>query len=77
MYKMHSFVCVVWNRIALCNPGCFGSHYIDQAALKLTEICLTLLELKVHTTTSGVPCLFSEHNHTLFYNVFSLVHKEI
>ena len=38
------FVClfVCWDRVSLCNPGCPGTHSIDQAALKLTEILLPL-----------------------------------
>jgi hypothetical protein len=27
----------------LLSPGCSGAHYIDQADLELTEICLPLL----------------------------------
>jgi hypothetical protein len=26
----------------LCSPGCPGTHFVDQAGLELTEICLPL-----------------------------------
>jgi len=31
-------VCVC---VCVCSPGCPGTHSVDQAGLKLTEICLT------------------------------------
>jgi hypothetical protein len=29
--------------VSLCNPGCSGTHSVDQAGLELTEVCLPLL----------------------------------
>ena len=37
------FVCLfVWNRVSLCSSGSPGTHSIDQAGLKLTEILLPM-----------------------------------
>jgi hypothetical protein len=41
------FVCllaifVFQDRVSLCSPGCPGAHFVDQAGLELTEICLPL-----------------------------------
>ena len=33
---------VVQDRVSLCSPDCPGTHYVDRAGLKLTEICLPL-----------------------------------
>lgn len=39
-----SFVCFCFeDRVSPCSPGCPGTCSIDQAVLKLTEICLPLL----------------------------------
>ena len=37
---------------SLCSPGLPRTHYIDQAGLDLTEICLPLLRLKVFHLTA-------------------------
>ena len=43
-----TFVCLLlscfifWVRVSLCSSGCPGTHYVNQAGLKLTEICLPL-----------------------------------
>jgi hypothetical protein len=29
------FVCFFWDRVSLCNPGCPGTHSVDQAGLEL------------------------------------------
>jgi hypothetical protein len=29
-------VLVFWDRVSLCNPGCPGTHSVDQAVLELT-----------------------------------------
>ena len=31
-----------WDRVSMCSLGCFGTCYVDQASLKLVEICLPL-----------------------------------
>ena len=37
------FVCLVFqDRVSLCSPGCPGTHSVDQAFLKLTDIYLPL-----------------------------------
>jgi hypothetical protein len=58
---IHLFVFILyyfWDRVSLCTFGCSGIHSVDQAGLKLTEICLPLLssasrvlELKACATT--------------------------
>jgi len=30
-------------KVSLCSPGWPGTHYVDQAGLKLSEMCLPLL----------------------------------
>jgi hypothetical protein len=40
------------DRVSLCSPGCPKTHSENQADLKLTEICLPLLGLKVCATTA-------------------------
>jgi hypothetical protein len=44
--------------LSLCMPSCPGTHPMEQASLKLTEIDLPastsrILGLKAHSTTSG------------------------
>jgi hypothetical protein len=34
------YVCVFPDRVSLCNPGCPGTCFVDQAGLRLTEIHL-------------------------------------
>ena len=36
------FIYLLWDRISLCSPGYFGTSYVDQAGLKLTEFCQPL-----------------------------------
>jgi hypothetical protein len=36
------FVCFVQGRVSLGSPGCPGTHCVDQAGFKLTDICLLL-----------------------------------
>ena len=36
------FACFFPDRVSLCSPGCPGTHSVDQASLKLTEIYLLL-----------------------------------
>lgn len=35
MFHPHLFL--FWGRISLCNPGCPGTHYVDQTSLKPQE----------------------------------------
>jgi hypothetical protein len=62
----YSYLCLFlffhlfWGRASLCNIGCPGTYYVDQAGLKLTEIPLPLTlecwELKTCSTTLGNRC---------------------
>ena len=52
------FVClfVFRNRVSLCNPGCPGTHSLDQAGLKLSNLPASasqVLGLKTCATTAG------------------------
>jgi hypothetical protein len=40
--ELRTFLFVFWDRVSLCSPGCSGTHSVDQTALELTEICLSL-----------------------------------
>jgi hypothetical protein len=31
-------VCVFWDRVSLCSPGCPGTHSVDQAGLELRNL---------------------------------------
>jgi hypothetical protein len=55
-----SFVCLVflfvffWDRVSLCSSGCPGTHFVDQAGLKLRNPPAStsqVLGLKVCATT--------------------------
>jgi hypothetical protein len=52
------FVCFVfWDRVCLYNPGCPGTHFVDQAGLELRNLAASasqVLRLKVCTTTPGL-----------------------
>lgn len=32
-----TYVCIVWDRVSLCGPCLFGTHYVDKADLEPTE----------------------------------------
>jgi hypothetical protein len=63
-FNMHSvflFVCLVFvfvfvffrGRVSLCNPGCPGTHFVDQAGLELRNLPASasqVLGLKPYTT---------------------------
>jgi hypothetical protein len=64
--------CLVWfglvfqDRISLCSPGCPGTHFVDQAGLKLRNLPASasqVLGLKACTTIAQQPC-------QLFYCLF-------
>jgi hypothetical protein len=47
------------DRVSLCNPGCPGTHFVDQAGLELRNLPASasasqVLGLKVCTTTPGL-----------------------
>jgi hypothetical protein len=49
------------DRISLCSPGCPGTHYVDQAGLKLRNppaSASQVLELKACTTTAWLEHTF-------------------
>jgi hypothetical protein len=50
------FVCLFfWDSVSLCNPGCSGIHFVDQAGLKLRNppaSASQVLGLKACTTTT-------------------------
>ena len=39
---MHHVLCFAFDKVSLCNPGCPGTHCVNQAGLELTEISLRL-----------------------------------
>lgn len=39
-----------WDGVSLQNPGCPGTHQVDQVGFEFTEIYLLLLGLKACTT---------------------------
>jgi hypothetical protein len=55
------FVCLYfWDRVSLYSPGCPGTHFVDQAGLKLRNLSASasrVLGLKECTTTPGVNIL--------------------
>jgi hypothetical protein len=57
------FVCVCFffflDRVSLCSPGCPGTHFVDQAGLKLRNPLASasqVLGLKACAPTPGLPC---------------------
>jgi hypothetical protein len=59
------FCFVFRDRVSLYSPGCPGTHFVDQAGLKLKNLPASasrVLELKECATMSGV-CLFSSSGH--------------
>jgi hypothetical protein len=47
---------VFWDRVSLCSPGYPGTHFVDQAGLKLRNLSLSnsqVLGLKACATTPG------------------------
>jgi hypothetical protein len=55
------FVCLVFrDRVSLCSPGCPGTHFVDQAGLKLRNSPASasqVLGLKACATTPGWVCI--------------------
>jgi hypothetical protein len=59
-------VCVCFqDRISLCSPGCPGISSLDQAGLKLTDICLPLPPKCWEPTTAQLP-LFTITNYYFY-----------
>jgi hypothetical protein len=69
------FICTVWlvgwlvgwlvlvcrDRVSLCSPGCPGTHFVDQAGLKLRNppaSASQVLGLKACATTAQLRCTF-------------------
>jgi hypothetical protein len=55
-----------WDRVSLCNPGCLGTHSVDQAGLKLRNLPASasrVLGSKACTTNAQILCknLKAEH----------------
>jgi hypothetical protein len=49
------FVCLFWDRVSLCSPGCPGTHSVDQAGLELRNLPASasrVLGLKARATIS-------------------------
>jgi hypothetical protein len=49
------------DRVSLCSPGCPGTHFVDQAGLKLRNLPASasqVLELKVCATTARLRIFF-------------------
>jgi hypothetical protein len=56
------FVCLFRDRVSLCSPGCPGTHFVDQAVLKLRNLPASasqVLGLKACATLPGLPGMFS------------------
>jgi hypothetical protein len=58
------------DRVSLCSPGCHGSHFVDQAGLKLRNLPASasqVLGLKAYATTARlVNIIFKAyHNYTM------------
>jgi hypothetical protein len=59
--KLNNFFlfCLVWffqDRVSLCSPGCPGTHFVNQAGLKLRNLPASasqVLGLKACTTMLG------------------------
>jgi hypothetical protein len=50
-------------RVSLCSPGCPGTHFVDQAGLKLRNLpasAFQVLELKACTTTAQLKSKLSD-----------------
>jgi hypothetical protein len=66
MYRRRSvlfffFFLVFRDRISLCSPGCPGTHFVDQAGLKLRNLpasAFQVLGLKACATTAWQICTF-------------------
>jgi hypothetical protein len=43
LFYLFIYLFVFQDGVSLCSPGCPGTHSVDQAGLKFTEICLPLL----------------------------------
>jgi hypothetical protein len=57
------YVCIWFfrDRVSRCSPGCPGTHFVDQASLKLRNLPASasqVLGLKACTTTPGLICSF-------------------
>jgi hypothetical protein len=61
--KLETFCLFFQDRVSLCSPGCPGTHFVDQAGLKLRNLpasasqvlglkaCTTIAWLKLETLT--------------------------
>jgi hypothetical protein len=57
------------DRVSLYRPGCPGTHFVDQAGLKLRNppaSASQVLGLKACATTPGSPCIFILSYHIFF-----------
>jgi hypothetical protein len=55
-FVLFCFCFVFRDRVSLYSPGCPGTHFVDQAGLKLRNLLASasrVLELKACTTTPG------------------------
>jgi hypothetical protein len=62
------------DRVSLCSPGCPGTHFVDQAGLKLRNppaSASQVLGLKACATTPGV------HKHFYYSLTGSVVNKNV
>jgi hypothetical protein len=65
------FVGFFRDRVSLCNPGCPGTHFVDQDGLKLRNLPASasqVLGLKVCATTAWQMCVF-------FFNYLFIICK--
>ena len=76
------FVCLFFqDRVSLCCSGCPGTHFVDQAGLKLSYLPASaskVLRLKACTTTARLSFLFkSTRNTFLFYRYRHVMNTRI
>jgi hypothetical protein len=76
-FVLFCFVCF-WDRVSLCNPGCPGTHFADQAGLELRNLPASasqVLGLKVCTTTArhDITSYYRDICSSVFMNVLCII----
>jgi hypothetical protein len=67
---IYFFIFLVFrDKVSLCSPGCFGTHFVDQAGLELRNLPASasrVLGLKACATTPDSPCTFNDISHLCY-----------
>jgi hypothetical protein len=70
------FVCLFWDRVSLCSPGCPGTHFVDQAGLEFRNppaSASRVLGLKVCVTMPGLRLNFYRQSPWEWSQIYQII----